>query len=102
MPRLSATLQELDFETQTWLQNEHRATLVHYRRMLCSHIEALTVEVPTILCQSCFAAKVDGIFVTHREPDVLPESWISDLAHVLDDEVVESIAQENESPRCQS
>ena len=101
MPRLSSTLEVLDIDTKNWLEREHRATFVHYRRMLCSHTDALTIEVSTILCESCFGAKVDGIFLTYRGPDVLPESWESDLA-VLDDDFAASIVQRSDSPRCQS
>jgi 5-methylcytosine-specific restriction endonuclease McrA len=101
VPRLSATLEVLDIDTKNWLEREHRTTFVHYRRMLCSQTDALTIEVPTILCESCFGAKVDGILVTYRGPDVLPESWESDLANLLDDDI-ESIAQECDFPRCQS
>ncbi|MHB8392821.1 MAG: HNH endonuclease [Acidobacteriaceae bacterium] len=102
MPRLSSTLEVLDFDTKNWLDREHRTTFVHYRSMLRSHTDALTFEVPIILCESCFGAKVDGICVTYRGPDVLPDSWESDLANVLDDDIAESIAQEYDSPRCQS
>jgi 5-methylcytosine-specific restriction endonuclease McrA len=70
--------------------------------MLCGHLDALTIEVPTILSESCFGAKVDGILVTYRGPDVLPESWESDLANVLDDHIAESIGERCDSPRFQS
>jgi hypothetical protein len=70
--------------------------------MTCSYTDALTIEVPALLCQSCFEAKVDGIFVTYRKPDVLPESWELDLANVLDDDIAKSIVQDYNSPRCQS
>ncbi len=102
MPRLSATLEVLDIDTKNWLEREHRTTFVHYRSTLCSHTDALTIEVPIILCESCFGAKVDGILLMYRGPDVLPESWESDLANILDEDVAESIAQECDSPRCQS
>jgi 5-methylcytosine-specific restriction endonuclease McrA len=101
MPRLSATLEVLDIDTKNWLEREHRTTFVRYRSSLCSHTDALTIEIPIFLCESCFGAKVDGILVTYRGPDVLPESWESDLANLLDDDI-ESIAQECYSPRCQS
>jgi hypothetical protein len=102
MPRVFATLEELDIDTKNWLEREHHATFVHYRSTLCSHTDALRIEVPTILCESCFGAKVDGILVIYRGPDVLPESWKSDLASVLDEDIAESIAEECDSPRCQS
>jgi len=102
MPHLSATLEVLDFGTRTWLVEEHRTTFVHFRSMLCSHTDALVFEVPFILCESCFGAKVDGICVEYRGPDVLPESWGSDLANVLDDDIAELIVQDCNSPRCSS
>jgi 5-methylcytosine-specific restriction endonuclease McrA len=102
MPHLSATLEVLDFDTRNWLIEEHRTTFVHFRSMLCRHTDALVFEVPFILCESCFGAKVDGICVTYRGPDVLPESWQSDLANILDDDIAEWIAQECNSPRCSS
>jgi 5-methylcytosine-specific restriction endonuclease McrA len=40
--------------------------------------------------------------VTYRGPDVLPESWKSDLANILDEDIAESIAQECDSPLCQA
>ena len=40
--------------------------------------------------------------MTYCGPDVLSESWESDLANVLDDDIAESIAQDCDSPRCQS
>jgi 5-methylcytosine-specific restriction endonuclease McrA len=102
MPHLSATLEVLDFDSRNWIEREHHTTFVRSRRMLCSHLDELTFEVPVILCESCFGAKVDGICATHRGPDVFPESWKSHLANLLDDDIVESIAQECDSPRCHS
>jgi hypothetical protein len=94
MPRLSSTLQKLDFGTKELLMSEYRRDLAHHRRLLCSHTDKLTVEVPTFLCASCFGAKVDGLF-RYREPDVQPETWKTDMANALGDE-------EFNSPRCQS
>jgi HNH endonuclease len=102
MPRLAATLEVLDIDTKNWLEREHHTTFVHYQSLLCSHTDALTIEVPTILCESCFGAKVDGVGVKYRGPDVLSESWKSDPANVLDEDIAELIAQECNSPRCQS
>jgi 5-methylcytosine-specific restriction endonuclease McrA len=102
MPRVSATLEVLDHETKTWLKREYRTALVNHRKMLCSHNDALEIKVPRILCEGCFAAETDGVFVTYRGPDVLPESWESDLATVLDEDIAASIAQDCDSPRCRS
>lgn len=105
MPRLSATIEgKLErFETLQWLQQEHRRTFTDYRKQFCSYDEALTIEVPTILCPDCFGGEVDGILVNYRGPDVLPESWLADLANVLgDDDMAEGIASAHDSPRCHS
>ena len=59
-------------------------------------------EFPKILCESCFGARVDGIFVAYRGADVLAESWESDLANILDEDVAASFAEDEDSPRCQS
>ncbi len=101
MPRLSSTLEVLDAETKEWLLSEYRTTLVRHRRNLCSHTDALRIEFPTILCEGCFSAKVDGVFWSYRGPDVLPESWESDLAGILDDDLAHSIIQDEDAPRCQ-
>jgi 5-methylcytosine-specific restriction endonuclease McrA len=69
--------------------------------MLCSHTDALTIQFPTILCEGCFVAKIDGVFSTYRGPDVLPDSWASDLADIFDDDVADSIVQDDDALRCQ-
>jgi 5-methylcytosine-specific restriction endonuclease McrA len=102
MPRLSSTLEILNSDTKNWLESERRAAFVRCRRLLCNHTDALTIEVPTIFCESCFAAKVDGFLVTYRMPDVLPESWEADLVDALDENSAQAIAQDSDSPRCQS
>jgi hypothetical protein len=95
MPRLYSTLQKLDFETKELLEGEYRATLVHLRRMLCSHNDLLKIEVPRFYCESCFLANVDGVFLMDHGPHVQPETWETDMANALGDE-------EFNSPRCQS
>ncbi len=102
MPRLSATLEVLDYQTKRWLELEYRRTLVHHRKMVCSHNDALKIEVPKFLCPSCFGAKVGGVFLIPRGPDVLSERWAEDLAWILDDGFADSIAQDSDGPRCQS
>jgi 5-methylcytosine-specific restriction endonuclease McrA len=101
VPHLSSTLQVLDAETKEWLLSEYRTTLVRHRRKLCTHTDALTIEFPTMLCEGCFAAKIDGVLWTYRGPDVLPESWASDLAGIFDDDLADSIVQDDDAPRCQ-
>jgi hypothetical protein len=101
MPRISSTLEVLDYQTKRWLELEYYRILVHHR-MLCSHNDALEIEVPKFLCASCFGSKVDGLFLMYRGPDVLAESWKDDLHCILDDDFADSIVQNGDSPRCQS
>jgi 5-methylcytosine-specific restriction endonuclease McrA len=101
MPHISATLEILDHDTKNWLERELHTEFARYRSERCSYTDALTIEFPIILCESCFGTKVDGILVMYRGPDVLPESWESDLAYVIDGDIAELIVQESDSPRCQ-
>jgi hypothetical protein len=89
-------------DLRQWLEDEYRATLARHRRSLCSHTDRLEIQIPTILCESCFCAKADGIFVLYRGADVLTESWKSDLACTLDDDLATAFAEDEDSPRCQS
>lgn len=102
MPRISSTLEVLDYQTKRWLELEYHRILVHHRKILCSHNDALQIEVPKFLCASCFGAKVDGVFLIYRGPDVLSESWAEDLHFILDDDFADSIVQDDDGPRCQS
>lgn len=77
MPPISATPDVLDYQTKRWLEGEYRRTLVHHRNMVCSPNEALRIEVPKFLCPSCFGAKVDGVFLMPRGPDVLSPNRIT-------------------------
>ena len=89
-------------DLRRWLEDEYRATMAHHRKKLCGSTDRLEIRIPTILCESCFGAKVDGIFVRYCGPDVLPESWESDLANILDEDVADSFAEDEDSPQCQS
>jgi hypothetical protein len=89
-------------DLRRWLEDEYHATLAGHRRSLCSHTDRLEIRIPEILCESCFGARVDGIFVAYRGADVLAESWESDLANILDEDVAASFAEDEDSPRCQS
>jgi 5-methylcytosine-specific restriction endonuclease McrA len=102
VPRITSELVELTPALRQWLQDEYRATLARHRRSLCSPTDLLEIRIPTILCESCFCAKVDGIFVSYRGPDVLAESWASDLAIALDEDVAAAYAEDEDAPRCQS
>lgn len=89
-------------DIRKWLEDEYRATLARHRRSFCSPTDLLEIRVPEILCASCFGARVDGIFVFYRGPEVLAETWESDLANVLDDDVAAAFAEDEDSPRCNS
>jgi hypothetical protein len=98
VPRLSATFLELDHETKAWLAREYHASLVRDRKAVCGYNDKLKIESAKILCDGCFG--INDVFVTYRAPDVLPETWKSDLANFFDDQTVASIAQD--SVRCDS
>jgi len=102
MPRITAELVEMTPDLRRWLEDEYRATVAKHRKKLCSPTERLEIRIPRVLCESCFGAKVDGIFVSYRGPDVLSESWESDLASILDEDDAASLAEDEDSPRCQS
>jgi 5-methylcytosine-specific restriction endonuclease McrA len=89
-------------DLRRWLEHEYRATIAHHRRSLCSPTDLLEIRIPTILCESCFSAEVDGIFVLYRGPDVLPESWESDLAGIMDEDLATAFAEDEDSPQCRS
>lgn len=89
-------------DLRRWLEDEYRATMADHRKKLCASTDRLEIRMPMILCESCFGAKVEGIFVHYRGPDVLPESWESDLANILDEDVAGSFARDEDSPQCQS
>jgi hypothetical protein len=100
VPHLSSTLQVTDAEKESLL-SEYRTILVRHCRKLCSRTDALTIEFPTILCEDCFGTKLDGVFLTYRGPAILAESWASDLAGIFDDDLADSIVQDDDAPRCQ-
>jgi 5-methylcytosine-specific restriction endonuclease McrA len=102
VPRITSELVELTPDLYQWLEDEYHATLARHRQTLCSHNDSLEIQIPTILCESCFCAQVDGLFVLYRAPDVLSESWESDLANVLDEDQAASLAEDEDSPRCAS
>ena len=102
MPRITSVLVEMTPELGRWLEDEYRATVANHRKKLCSSTDRLEIRIPRILCESCFGARVDGIFVRYRGPDVLPESWESDLANILDEDIAASLAEDEDSPRCQT
>ena len=83
-------------ELRRWRENEYRATLADRRRTLCNPTDLLEIRIPTILCESCFCAKVDGILVLYRGADVLTESWKSDLANILDEVHIIAIRRKGE------
>jgi 5-methylcytosine-specific restriction endonuclease McrA len=91
MPRISTTGEELDQETKDWLKNEYQDTFARCRGDLCSHTDLVEFLVPRILCEGCFSSTVDGVFVTHRWPDVVPDSWEGDLGCLLDEDVVDEL-----------
>jgi hypothetical protein len=66
-----------------------------------SFTDRLEIRIPRILRESCFGARLDGIFAPYRGPDVLPESWESDLANLLDEDVAAALADDEGSPQCQ-
>lgn len=101
MPRISSILVEVTPELRRWREDEYRATLARHRRRLCSHTDLLEIKIPTILCECCFSAIVDGTFVLYRAPDVFPDSWESDLADVLGEEEAAWLADDEDSPRCE-
>jgi hypothetical protein len=84
MPRLSATLQVLDFETKAWLEREYRANFVRERKTVCGYNDKLRIESARIFCEGCFG--INDVFVTYRAPDVSPETWESDWANFFDDD----------------
>ena len=89
-------------DLRRWLEDEYRATLAEHRKKNCGFTDRLEIRIPEILCESCFCARVDGVFVLYRGPDVLPESWESDLANILDEDEAASLAEDEDSPRCHS
>jgi HNH endonuclease len=102
VPKITSELVELTPDLRRWLEDEYRATVAQYRRSFCSRTDRLEIRIPEILCESCFGAKVDGIFLLYRGPDVLTESWESDLAGLLDDDLATAFAEDEDSPRCRS
>jgi hypothetical protein len=85
MLRITSDLVEMTPDLRRWLQAEYRATFANHRKNLCSFTDRLEIRIPRILCESCFGARLNGIFAPYRGPDVLPESWESDLANLLDE-----------------
>ena len=102
MRRITSELVELTPDLRRWLEDEYRSTLAHHRRSSCSHTDRLEIRISEILCESCFSAIVDSIFVLYRAPDVLTESWESDLANALDEDIADALTKDEDSPRCQS
>jgi len=102
MPRISSVSIELTSEDKRWLEDEYRRAFADERKRLCGSTDRLEIRIARILCESCFGAEVDGVFVIHRFPDVDPESWESDLFNVLDEDVAASFADDEDLPRCQS
>jgi hypothetical protein len=102
MLRITSDLVEMTPDLRRWLRAEYRATFANHRKNLCSFTDRLEIRIPRILCESCFGARLDGIFAPYRGPDVLPESWESDLANLLDEDVAAALADDEGSPQCQS
>ena len=71
MPRITSELVEMTRDLRRWLEDEYRATMADHRKKLCASTDRLEIRMPIILCESCFGAKVEGIFVHYRGPDVL-------------------------------
>jgi 5-methylcytosine-specific restriction endonuclease McrA len=99
MPRITSIPSPPEEEVRRW-REEYLRTIVELRKKVCSFTDRLEIWVPTILFQDCFGAEVDGIFLRYRGPDVLPESWESDLAIALDEDVAASMAEDEDCPRC--
>jgi hypothetical protein len=100
MPKITSILEMPTPELRRWREEEYVRTIAELRKRVCSPNERLEIRIPTILCEGCFGAHIDGIFQIYRGPDVLPESWELDLAIALDEETAASMAEDEDSPRC--
>jgi 5-methylcytosine-specific restriction endonuclease McrA len=100
MARICSTLEFMTPGVRRSIEEECVRTIAELRKTTCSFDERLEIRIPTILCEDCFGAQVDNVFLSYRAPDVLSESWESDLAIALDEDVAAWMAEDKNSPRC--
>ncbi|MFI5396263.1 MAG: HNH endonuclease [Candidatus Binatia bacterium] len=89
MPRLSAIRDpHLDYEGKNWAMDEDRASYIQARIANCDHMQLLDLRRPGFLCENCFGASVDGIFVDYRPPDICSATWKTDFAREFDEDLL--------------
>lgn len=91
MARLSAIRDQWDHQAKNWAMEENRGSYVQARMANCDHMQLLDLRQPGFLCEDCFGARVDGIFVNHRAPDICPATWKLDFVCEFDEDLLSDL-----------